>query len=318
VLLTRNGDTLTFSPLPEAPPARLFKDFLANVHYISKTDNAYQFLYNEQQNRIEFYHGKTLDSLQSYLKPFIFKISDRLYFQEKMIDGFGTAFGYYEKGTGKKYIRRFINENKLSEYSNDQLFYSSWNIYRVLSDNTPTSLLPHADEFYTSPEFDFGTGEPRGWLFEKNEARANQFEFYKMIYPVFTISDDSIVFFNFATDTIELMNRNGKIRNKVPIAFHKEFKTSADSVHSDKPSNTDWRWGSRLLIDDFSREVYTIFLKNGMVKVQKVDLETGKLKNGTVLPFPFPEKIEIYKDDAYFLIKRDGTNDKWKLVKCKI
>jgi hypothetical protein len=66
-----------------------------------------------------------------------------------------------------------------------------------------------------------------------------------------------------------------------------------------------------MITDGSSREVYTIFLKNGMVKVQKVDYETGKLKSRTILPFPFPEKIEIYKGNAYFLIKSDGTNDKW-------
>ena len=95
-------------------------------------------------------------------------------------------------------------------------------------------------------------------------------------------------------------------------------KDKTDTKNSVKLSNSDWRWGSRILTDEYSREVYTIFLKNGMTKIQRVDLETGKLANGTVLPFPFPEKIEIYKGDAYFLIKNDGSNDKWKLVKCKI
>jgi len=72
------------------------------------------------------------------------------------------------------------------------------------------------------------------------------------------------------------------------------------------------------MMDDYSHDVYTLFLKNGMVKIQRVDLETGKLKTGTMLPFPFPEKIKIYKGDAYFLVKGNGSNDKWKLVKCKI
>ena len=318
VLLARNGDTLSFTSLPEVPPAKLFKDFLKNVHYVSKAGNAFQVWYNEEERRIEFFHGKRVDSLQACFRPFIFKMADRLYFQEKLVNGFGTAFGFYEKGAGKKYIRKYINENNLSKYSDDQSFYNSWNIYRGLSDNTPTSLLPHADEFYTTPEFDFGTGEPRGWSFEKNESRAHEFEFYKMIYPVVKISDDNIAFFNFATDTLELMNKNGKTKNAVPIIFHKAGKTVSDTSNSIKLSNSDWRWGNEMMDDDYSHEVYTIFLKNGMVKIQRVDLETGKLKSGTVLPFPFPEKIEIYKGDAYFLVKNDGSNDKWKLVKCKI
>jgi hypothetical protein len=55
-----------------------------------------------------------------------------------------------------------------------------------------------------------------------------------------------------------------------------------------------------------------------MVRIQRIDVETGQLDNGTILPFPFPEKIEIYKGDAYFLIKQDGTSENWKLMKCRI
>jgi hypothetical protein len=312
VLLNRSGDTLAISNLPEVPPALLFKDFLANVHYFSKGDNSYQCFYNDQNSRIEFFPKTPVDSLYAFVKPFIFKMADRLYFQEKIASGFGTAFGFYEKGTGKKNIRKFLNETKISESIDDQIFYQKWNTFL----GNGNILAP--DDIESDLAFDFSTSRIEGELFGKNEARAHQFEFYKMIYPVVKISDENIAFFNFATDTIELMNKNGKIKNTVPITFHKELKSTANTTNAINLSNSDWRWGSTIMIDDYSHEVYTIFLKNGMVKVQRVDLETGKLKNGTVLPFPFPEKIEIYKGDAYFLVKSDGSNDKWKLVKCKI
>jgi hypothetical protein len=318
VLLARNGDTLSFSPLPEVPPSKLFKDFLANVHYISKDQNAFQFRYNGQFGRIEFYRGITVDSLKASLKQYIFKLWGRWYFQEKLANGFGTAIGFHDQKTGKHYIRTFINENKLARYSDDQAFYGRWNYHMFLSDSTEKSLLPRPDEFYTTPEFDFGSGELRGWMVDNNETRAHQVEFYKMIFPVVKTPDDLIAFFNFATDTIELMNGNGKIISTVPISFHKAVKAKTGSRNVIRLSDSEWRWGSQVLTDEYSREVYTVFLKNGMVKIQKVDLETGILKSGTVLPFPFPEKIEIYKGDAYFLVKSDGSNDKWKLVKCKI
>lgn len=53
VLLSRSGDTLAISTLPELPPASLYKDFLSNVHYISKMENSYQCFYNQ-------YSGKNL------------------------------------------------------------------------------------------------------------------------------------------------------------------------------------------------------------------------------------------------------------------
>jgi len=312
VLINRSGDTLAISNLPEIPPALLFKDFLGNVHYLSQSNNSYQCFYNEQNSRIDFFPKTPVDSLYAFVKPFIFKIADRLYFQEKIVSGFGTAFGLYEKGIGKKYIRKFLNEIKISDSIDDQKFYQSWNKFL----GNGNILAP--DDIESDLAFDFSRSDLEGGLFGKNEARANQFEFYKMIYPVIKTSDENIAFFNFATDTLELMDKNGKIKNTVPITFQKEFKSTTDTTNTIKLSNSDWRWGSTIIIDDYFREVYTIFLRNGMVKVQKVDLETGKLKNGTVLPFPFPEKITIYKGYAYFLVKSDGSNDKWKLVKCKI
>ncbi|MEI6901044.1 MAG: carboxypeptidase-like regulatory domain-containing protein [Bacteroidota bacterium] len=53
VMINRNGDTLAISKLPETPPASLFKDFLANVHYFSKAKNAYQCFYNDENQRIK-------------------------------------------------------------------------------------------------------------------------------------------------------------------------------------------------------------------------------------------------------------------------
>jgi hypothetical protein len=313
VLMSRTGDTLAFSPLPEVPPAKLFRDFLTNVHYISKAENAFQFLYNEQDNRIEFFHGKKVDSLQAYIKPFIFKMDERLYFQEGLATGFGTAFGFYEKSMGKKYIRRVINKKKITESGDDQVFYQNWN------NTIPTENYFSKPSEYNEPiEFNFSQGFSSSAHFEENEARAHQFEFFKMIYPVIKINEDKIAFFNFATDTLELMNRNGKLLHAVPVSFHKGSVSKADSTKPVQLSDSDWRWGSSILTDDYSREVYAVFLKNGMVKIQKGDLEPGKLNNGTVLPFPFPEKIEIYKGDAYFLVKSDGSSDKWKLVKCRL
>jgi len=312
VLLDRNGDTVAISPLLELPPASLYKDFLSNVHYFSKTDNSYQCLYHEKNNRIEFFHKISIDSLQAFVKPFIFKIDDRLYFQEKIASGFGTAFGFYEKGTGKKYIRKSINDIKISESIDDKIFYQKWN--NMVGKGNILVL----DDIESDQAFDFGQSGIEGCAFGKNEQRAHQFEFYKMVFPVIKTKEDNIAFFNFATDTIELMDKSGRRIHTSHVKFHKGMVLKSDTGSSVKLASAGWRWGSVIMSDEYSHDVYALFLSNGMVKLQRIDIKTGKLTSGTVLPFPFPEKIEIYNGDAYFLVKSDGINDKWKLVKCKI
>jgi hypothetical protein len=204
VVLARNGDTLAFSPLPDYPPSRLYKDFLANVHYISKADKSNQFLYNEKFSRVEFYRAKSVDSLMASVGPFIFKMNDHLYFQERLASGFGTAFGYYINGAGKRYIRQVINMKKIKEQGDDQTFYQSWN-----GSMPADQYFSRPSEYFESPEFDFTTGFLSGRHFEENEARAQRIEFYKMIYPVIKLGEDRIAFFNFVSDTLELMNRFG-------------------------------------------------------------------------------------------------------------
>lgn len=104
--------------------------------------------------------------------------------------------------------------------------------------------------------------------------------------------------------------------NSVPISFHKDKILKSDTISTVRFSDSGWRWGNTILVDDFNCNVYTTYIKLGMVRINRVDLETGKLKSGTVIPFPFPEKIEIYNGEVYFINK--GGNENWKLAKCEL
>ena len=64
--------------------------------------------------------------------------------------------------------------------------------------------------------------------------------------------------------------------------------------------------------------MYTMFLRSGMVMVRKVDPGTGNLGDDNIIPFPFPEKIKLYKGEAFFLCKKSGAHENWRLFKCNI
>ncbi|MGA3013179.1 MAG: hypothetical protein ABSD71_03980 [Bacteroidales bacterium] len=81
----------------------------------------------------------------------------------------------------------------------------------------------------------------------------------------------------------------------------------------------DWTWSGRLYVDEYYKDVYTTFKKNGMVQIRKINLDNGKLTRTFDVPFPFPKKNEIYKGEAFFLYKEvSGEFEKWKLVKLKL
>ncbi|MCX6240936.1 MAG: carboxypeptidase-like regulatory domain-containing protein [Bacteroidetes bacterium] len=312
VLLGRSGDTLAAAIPPELPPGRLYKDFLDNVHYYSKAGYAWQCYYDTDSHRFDFLYPTPVDSLEKVVGPFLFRISGRLYFQEKTANGFGTMIGYYSKGKGKQYIKSCLYEKKIFEYFDDQRFYLGWNGF------TGAENALDSGEIGSPSEFDFSIPSGEGGGYGKNELRAHKFEYFNMIFPLIKLSDQSIAFFNFGNDLLEILDPDGKSIRTVPISFHKDHPSNDPEKKRNHSESSGWRWGTKILTDGSAHTLYTIFLKNGMVKIQKIDPLTGNLSAGTILPFLFPEKIKVYKGEAFFLCKDSGGSGNWKLVKCKV
>jgi hypothetical protein len=104
----------------------------------------------------------------------------------------------------------------------------------------------------------------------------------------------------------------------VPISFHRGSTGVNPLANNDLAENDGWRWGTRILADGATHEMYAMFLRSGMVMIRKINPKTGNLGNATIIPFPFPEKIKLYKGEAFFLCKESGTSENWRLMKCTI
>lgn len=292
ILLSRNGDTLSIGLVPEQKPMRLYRDFLGNVHYISTKGNAYQCEYNDMLKTIDFPYRTTFDSLIKMVKPFLFKAGDRLYFEEFTPDGFSKIIGYFDKNQQKGYIRYISGETTQRSYFDDSKFNASWN------------------------RFVNGSAG-----FSEDDYRANKrFYYQKINAPLVKLGDSIMADFNFTDGVIEFMNKEGVVYHTVPIDFQKETNGNLIAgLLSVFVPISDWEWGGKLYVDEYYREVFTTFKKNGMIQIRKIDLETGKVIRNINVPFPFPEKLEIYKGDAYFLYKEVGGEfEKWKLVKLNL
>jgi hypothetical protein len=310
VLLSRGGDTLAVSSTPDPPPSRLYKDFMSNIHYFSKSDNAYQCRYNKAFENIDFLFKTKVDSVEKVLKPVLFRIGGRLYFQKSVANNFGTDIGYVEKGSKAKYIREVINSKKINEFIDDERFYASWNEF--VTQSIGGYVFTEADDI---EDEDMSNSRTEGKFYAKNERRAHKIEFYNMMYPVLKTRDNTIAFFNFGSDLLEFMDKDGKTFKKVPISFHKE-PVDSDTSSLIRLFESGWRWGNAILVDGFDGTMYTTYLKSGIVRINRIDPETGTINRGTIIPLLYPEKMEIYKGEVYFLNK--GINENWKLAKCHL
>lgn len=299
ILLTLSGDTVSIVPIPEGKPSKLYKDFLGNVHYVSNHGNTYQCYYNDSLKHFGFPFKSTYDTLLRKVQPFLFTSNDRLYFQEFAPDGFSTRIGYYNKGHEKKYIRLVSDETTRKNYYADVKFDNNWN--EKLQANT----LMTDDRT--------GLGNPA--LMNEYDMQAHRHFFARRINaPLLKLGESNLAVFNFSDDRIELLGADGEVYETVPIDFHKEDTENPFANLLGSLIGVDWKWKGEIQVDEYYRTAYTIFRKNGMEQIRKIDLETGKLTNTFDLPYPFPEKIRIYKGVAYFLVLGPGQYEKWKLV----
>jgi hypothetical protein len=127
-----------------------------------------------------------------------------------------------------------------------------------------------------------------------------------------------MAFFNFGSNQLEMLNPDGKLISAVPISFHKGSTGVNPLAKNDRAENDGWRWGTRILADGATQALYAMFIRSGMVMIRKIDPKTGILGVATIIPFTFPEKIKLYKGEAFFLCKESGTKENWKLVKCSL
>jgi hypothetical protein len=331
ILLTLSGDTISVMQVPEMKPLCLVKDFLGNIHYISNKGNAFQCYFTKDINQFSFLYKTTYDSLRIMLQSFLFKTNDRYYFQELTPDGFGANIGYFDAKGHKEYIRSVSGETTRKNYADDQKFYGQWNSQLGTinplekEDNKPVSIEVNEQSGTEIIKGSDPLVEATNWSYvptiEESDFQANKLFFYKRIRsPIVNLGNNNIAVFNFPDNEIEMMNQDGKLYRIIPISFHKEIEINllAELITAFVPV-PEWKWRGKILVDEYYRNVYTTFQKNGMVQIRKIDMETGNLTRSYDMPFPFPEKIQIYKGDAYFLNKEFGEEfQKWKLVKVKL
>ncbi|MCX6305047.1 MAG: carboxypeptidase-like regulatory domain-containing protein [Bacteroidetes bacterium] len=288
LLLNPDGDTLAQVPLPELPPDKLFRDAFGNVHYFSKKGNAFQCHYDPSLNHLYFPYRTTVDSINRMLGNFSFSMKKRLYFQEDISQGFRAKIGYYDMDQGVKYLQTVQNERSESDYYRDKYFFISPS---RLGDTIPSDFHEQAYDFFA-----------RG----KNRSR------------MVKIGNERVAVFNFGGNVIDIVDADWNLEKEVPISFHKEHEYAflAALANSFFPDDT-WKWSGKLLTDEPFGEVYTSFRLHDEVRLSKIDIESGVLTNEFVIPFSFPEKIQVHRGYCYFLYKECGQEPKRKLYRMK-
>jgi len=290
LVLSRSGDTLAQTFLPEVAPDKLYKDMLGIVHYFSKKKNAYQCYYDETAKEISFPYCFPVDTLLNTIGPYRFLMNGRLFFEEISPDGFSVNLGYYNRESGKRYLQNAGNPSVAGRYYADMKYF----MQPRRPDDTNLSMAGfqmQAFELFFKP---------------------------KSIARMVKVGTDLIAVFDFTTDSLQVRNSGWKLITSTAFEFHKETNDNMLTTAARAYSGNKWIWRWTILTDDYSGKVYTIFERHGHKKLCNIDLQSGGIVAEYEIPVLFPEKITIYKGEAFFLYKPIGENAKWRLYKMKL
>jgi hypothetical protein len=136
--------------------------------------------------------------------------------------------------------------------------------------------------------------ELKGSRNQFNEWNFTQKILYRPIKTTLLKIGNYICIFNIPAKELEFFDMDGN--------FSYKLKINTDVIR-------EGRWSGDIFLDEDQCKVYTTFLKSSGTGLYRIDLNTGDLHRRLTLIHPYPQKLKIYKDKAYYMYDVLGDPD---------
>ena len=281
------GDTIAQSGLLPFIPKSLLHDCLGYMHVLSG-DSAYQVFRKEQMIRL--IHPVTTRKYDEVLSDCIASTSEHLFFKRMTDNGLGTEFyTINRKNNSKKWIAQVRDEKKA----------------KMLRRNVEDAwmLMNPSQPDQTSQKM----SESKGTVMTARNATVEWYWVRKIIYPpiksfLYRIGE-FICIFNTPNKQMEFYDLEGNYSYKI------ELKTDHTG---------EGRWTNDILIDNITLKVFTTFLRNGILSLYEIDLNTGMLTKILSTFHFFPQKLRISDNYLYYLYDDPISPDNKMLFRQRI
>jgi hypothetical protein len=284
---TPGGDTIAQSGLLPFNPRSLVKDCLGYVHVLSG-DSAYQIFKKEQVIRL--IHPVTTKKYDEVLSDCVSSTSELLYFKRTTDNGLGTEFyTINRKNNSRKWIAQVRDEKKAK-----MLRRNEEDAWMLMNPSQPDQTAQKMSE-------------SRDVTKATRNATVEWYWVRKIIYPpiksfLYRIGE-FICIFNTPSRQMEFYDLEGNYSYKI------ELKTN----HAG-----EGRWTNDILIDGITLKVFTTYLKNGILNLYEIDLNTGQLTKILSTFHYFPQKLRISDNYLYYLYDDPISPDNKMLFRQKL
>ena len=128
----------------------------------------------------------------------------------------------------------------------------------------------------------------------------NSILFEPLYAPSFLVCD-SIYVFNLIEEKVMVYNLEG--------ALQREVRTNID------PSRQRSKFQNRIIQDHITGELYAEYLDGRTGVLRRIELNSGELGKVKKLTYDYPERVEVYADEVYYLYRPFRTPQKTYLYK---
>lgn len=128
----------------------------------------------------------------------------------------------------------------------------------------------------------------------------NSILFEPLYAPSFLVCD-SIYVFNLIEEKVMVYNLEG--------ALQREVRTNID------PSRQRSKFQNRIIQDHITGELYAQYLDGRTGVLRRIELNSGELGKVKKLTYDYPERVEVYADEVYYLYRPFRTPQKTYLYK---
>jgi hypothetical protein len=246
------------------PAKELFLDYQGHINVICE-DAFYRVRIRE--NEITLYE-MPVDDFISAIMPCIDTLDGLILFTNynKNYPAF-SYFTYNERDTTIKRFRLIMDEPLLGLYN-----------YEFDYLNPKDRLYARKMEAYTGVD--------------KRIIAASMTGFSKSLYytppyaPLF-LTGDTVNIFDHYTNKLYKYNSRCEVLDSLPITYH-------------KPKN--WKdWDRKLLQDDITKVIYTVYEKDGVYFLKKINMKTGAIEGSYKLLNKYPKHLRVRNGYVYYI-----------------
>jgi hypothetical protein len=267
---TPGGDTIAHSGLLPFSAKRLVRDCLGYLHVFSN-DSVWQVF--RKGEKLTLIHPVTVRKYEEVLSDCIASTQEVLYFKRTTDNGLGTEYYTIDrKNNKKKWISQVRDEKKAK-----MLRRNVEDAWMLMSASQPDQTAGTMSESYDA-------------AVSMRNATVEWYWIRKIIYPpiksfLYRIGE-FICVFNTPNKQMEFYDLQGNYSYKIELKLH---------------NTGEGRWTYDILIDGVTLKVFTTYLKNGVISLFEIDLNTGELSKALSVMHLYPQKMRIFDNYLYYL-----------------